>query len=74
MDGNAVWLHRGSITPVGNPAAGMEFGGNAGIKGVGHLDSRDFIILASSVSQALLILGRFKLTCLVFGVYSSPHV
>lgn len=33
MDGNAVWLHRGSITPVGNPAAGMEFGGNAGIKG-----------------------------------------
>lgn len=43
-------------------------------RSVGHLDSRDVIILASSVSQASLILGRFKLTCLVFGVYSSPHV
>lgn len=43
-------------------------------RSVGHLGSMDFIILVSSLSQALLILGGFKLTCLVFGVYSSPHV
>lgn len=41
---------------------------------VRHLGATDFIILASSLSQALLILGGCKLTCLVFGVYSSPHV